>query len=202
MVGSCCFPLSDQKFERAVGQGSALAPCGLCCSAPPSLQKDVVGERTRPLQSFCTNNSVPAMKFSPSVPINAFAGFLSTTAGFLTTSTALVVGIAIGWLIHFNDAYMLTFNLLLSVAAIIISSAILVSGARSEAAIQVKLDHLIEFSKASNKIIGLEHKEANEIEAERAAVEKEALEKLDERLEDEVEDEVAEQLSVRGLAGG
>ena len=137
------------------------------------------------------------MKFSPSVPINAFSSFLSTTAGFLTTMTALVIGVAIGWLIHFNDVYMLAFNLLLSVAAIVISSAILVSGARSEAAIQVKLDHLIEFSKASNKIIGLEHKEAAEIEAERAAVEKDALEKLDERIEDEVEDEVAEQLTER-----
>ena len=139
------------------------------------------------------------MKFSPSNSINAFAGFLSTTTGFLVTLAALILGIAIGWLIHFNDAYMLTFNLLLSVAAIIIASAILVSGARSEAAIQVKLDHLIEFSKASNKIIGLEHKEANEIEAERAAVEKEALDKLDDRIEDEVEDEVSQQLSERGL---
>lgn len=137
------------------------------------------------------------MKFSASAPINGFASFLSTTAGFLTTMTALVAGIAIGWLIHFNDAYMLAFNLLLSVAAIVISSAILVSGARSEAAIQVKLDHLIEFSKASNKVIGLEHKAAAEIEAERSAVEKEALEKLGERIEDEVETEVAEQLGQR-----
>lgn len=139
------------------------------------------------------------MRFSPSAPINAFSSFLSTTAGFLTTMTALVMGVAIGWLIHFNDAYMLAFNLLLSVAAIVISSAILVSGARSEAAIQVKLDHLIEFSKASNKIIGLEHKEAAEIEAERAAVEKEALQTLDERIESEVEEEVDEQLTERGV---
>lgn len=68
------------------------------------------------------------MKLSASVPINAFAAFLSTTAGFLTTMMALVVGVAIGLIIHFNDAYMLAFNLLLSVAAIVISSAILVSG--------------------------------------------------------------------------
>src|SRR6185503_3511203 len=93
--------------------------------------------------------------FSTSSSINSFASFLSTTTGFLMTSCALLVGVAIGWLIHFNDAYMLAFNLLLSSAAIIISSAILMSGARSEAALQLKLDHLIENYKASNKIIGL-----------------------------------------------
>lgn len=139
------------------------------------------------------------MKISPSSTINSFASFLSTTTGFLITSIALVVGVAIGWLIHFNDAYMLAFNLLLSIAAIIISSAILVSGARSEAALQVKLDHLIEFSKASNKIIGLEHKEVSEIEAERKAVEQDAITKLDEHIEEEVEEEVSEQLDERGV---
>ena len=138
------------------------------------------------------------MKITPSATINSFASFLSTTTGFVMTSTALVVGVAVGWLIHFNDAYMLAFNLLLSIAAIIISSAILVSGARSEAALQVKLDHLIEFSKASNKIIGLEHKEVSEIEAERKAVEEDARKKLD-HIEEEVEEEVSEQLDERGV---
>jgi low affinity Fe/Cu permease len=139
------------------------------------------------------------MKLSPSASINAFASFLSTAVGFMTTSFALLVGVGIGWVIHFNDAYMLAFNLLLSIAAIVISSAILVSGARSEAALQVKLDHLIEFSKASNKVIGLEHKQVSEIEAERQAVEKEAAKELGERIEEEVEDEVAEQLNERGV---
>src|ERR1700753_1000232 len=139
------------------------------------------------------------MKISPSASINSFASFLSTTTGFLMTSIALVVGVAIGWLIHFNDAYMLAFNLLLSIAAIIISSAILVSGARSEAALQVKLDHLIEFSKASNKIIGLEHKDVSEIEAARKAVETDALSDLEDHIESEVAHEVTEQLDERGL---
>lgn len=139
------------------------------------------------------------MRLSPSASINAFAGFLSTATGFITTSLAVLAGVAIGWVIHFNDAYMLAFNLLLSIAAIVISSAILVSGARSEAALQVKLDHLIEFSKASNKIIGLEHKQVSEIEAEREAVEKDAIAQLDQRIEDQVEDEVAEQLSEHGV---
>ncbi len=145
------------------------------------------------------------MKLSPSGSINAFAAFLSTATGFITTSIAVLAGVAVGWIIHFNDAYMLAFNLLLSIAAIVISSAILVSGARSEAALQVKLDHLIEFSKASNKVIGLEHREVSEIEAEREAVEKEAMTALDEhleRIEDEVEEEVTQQLAERGVAPG
>jgi low affinity Fe/Cu permease len=138
-------------------------------------------------------------KISPSASINAFAGFLSTATGFISTALALLIGVGVGWVIHFNDAYMLAFNLLLSIAAIVISSAILVSGARSEAALQVKLDHLIEFSKASNKVIGLEHRQVSEIEAERAAVEKEALADLDEHIEDQVEDEVTQQLQERSL---
>src|ERR1700759_1004764 len=142
------------------------------------------------------------MKISPSASINSFASFLSTTTGFLMTSIALIVGVAIGWLIHFNDAYMLAFNLLLSIAAIIRSSAILVSGARSEAALQVKLDHLIEFSKASNKIIGLEHKDVAEIEAARKAVETDALSDLEDHIEAEVEEEVAEQLDGGGVRRG
>ena len=59
----------------------------------------------------------------------------------------------------------------------------------------MKLDYLIEFSKASNKIIGLEHRDVEEIEAEREAVEAEALE---EHIEREVEEEVSEQLNKRG----
>src|SRR3982751_4612161 len=99
------------------------------------------------------------MKVSATPHINNLAGFLSTTTGFLATSAAVFAGVIIGWTVHFSNGYMLVFNLLLSIAAIIISSVILVANARSEAAIQVKLDALIEFSKASNKIIGLEHKD-------------------------------------------
>ena len=139
------------------------------------------------------------MKISASHHINGLAAFLSTTTGFMTTIAALLAGIAVGGAIHFNDAYMLAFNLLLSVAAIVISSVILVANARSEAAIQVKLDHLIEFSKADNNVIGLEHKDVGEIEKARVAVEKNAIAALDEHIEEEVEDEVSEQLDERGV---
>jgi low affinity Fe/Cu permease len=127
--------------------------------------------------------------------INGVASFLSTTTGFLATFVALVLGIAIGALLQFNDSFMFGFNILLSVAAIVISGIILVSGARSEAALHVKLDYLIEFSKASNSAVGIEHKDVAAIQAEREKVEKDAAEKL----ENVIEDEVTEQLDERGI---
>ncbi len=78
---------------------------------------------------------------------------------------------------------MFGFNIFLSVAAIVISGVILVAGARSEAALHVKLDYLIEHSKATNRVVGLEHQDAREIEEERRRVEKEAAEMVDEALE-------------------
>ena len=131
--------------------------------------------------------------------INRVADFLSTAVGFITTFVVLIVGVAIGAVMQFDNLYMLAFNLFLSIAAVVIAGIILVSAARSEAAMQVKLDLLIEFSKASNKAIGLEHQDVAEIEAERGRIEREAVLELDEHIEEEVEDEVTEQLDERGV---
>lgn len=127
--------------------------------------------------------------------INAIASFLSTAIGFVLTFLALIVGIGIGAVVQFNDAFMFGFNIVLSVAAIVISGIILVSGARSEAALHVKLDYLIECSKATNKVVGLEHKDVGEIEREREKIEKEAEQAMDEA----IEEEVSEQLDARGV---
>ena len=131
--------------------------------------------------------------------INGIASFLSSALGFVLTFIALLIGIAIGAVLQFNDAFMFGFNIFLSVAAIVISGIILVSGARSEAALHVKLDYLIEYSKATNKAIGLEHKDVAEIEKERSKVEKEASKALDEAIDVAIEEEVAEQLDERGV---
>lgn len=122
--------------------------------------------------------------------------------GFITTVVALLLGIAIGAMLRFSADYMFIFNLLLSMLAIIISGVILVSGARSEAALQVKLDYLIEASKAPNTSVGIEHKDVQEIEAERRKVEEEATKELGEVIEREVEEEVTEQLNKRDRAAG
>jgi low affinity Fe/Cu permease len=115
--------------------------------------------------------------------INLLAEFLSTWRGFVATFLVLMAGIAIGAGLQFNENYMFGFNIFLSVSAIVISGVILVAGARSEAALHVKLDYLIEHSQATNKVVGLEHKDAREIEEERQRVEKEAAEMIDEVIE-------------------
>jgi low affinity Fe/Cu permease len=130
--------------------------------------------------------------------INLLAEFLSTWQGFVFTFALLMVGIAIGWLVRFDDGFMFGFNIVLSVAAIVISGIILVAGARSEAALHVKLDYLIEYSRAGNDAIGLEHKDVHEIEEERERVEREAAQQLEDVVEREVKEEVAEQLGNRG----
>lgn len=116
--------------------------------------------------------------------INLLAEFLSTWRGFLATFVVLVAGIAIGAALQFDENYMFAFNIFLSISAIVISGVILVAGARSEAALHVKLDYLIEHSKATNKVVGIEHKDAREIEEERKRVEKEAAEMIDDVLDD------------------
>jgi low affinity Fe/Cu permease len=132
-------------------------------------------------------------RISPSLVINCIADFLSTATGFIATFVALLAGIGIGAAVQFNDGFMFGFNIFLSVLAIVISGVILVAGARSEAALHVKLDYLIEASKAPNASVGIEHKQVSEIEAERRKIEKAALDAI----EDAVEDEVAEQLDAR-----
>jgi low affinity Fe/Cu permease len=128
------------------------------------------------------------MKQAPSSRISGliyrFADFLSDWRGLVATFVALMVGIGIGAAVQFNEGFMFAFNIFLSVAAIVISGVILVAGARSEAALHVKLDYLIEHSPATNKVVGLEHLDAREIEEERKRVEREAAEAIDEAMED------------------
>ena len=128
------------------------------------------------------------MKQAPSSRISGLiyrlADFLSDWRGFVATFVALMVGIGIGAAMQFNEGFMFAFNIFLSVAAIVISGVILVAGARSEAALHVKLDYLIEHSPATNKVVGLEHLDAREIEEERKRVEREAAEAIDEAMED------------------
>lgn len=144
---------------------------------------------------------IRAMRTSAQISrlINGVASFLSTATGFALTFVALLIGIAIGAMVQFNDVFMFGFNIFLSVAAIVISGIILVSGARSEAALHVKLDYLIECSKATNKVVGLEHRDVGEIEKERRKVEEHARAALDDVIDEAVEEEVAEQLDERGI---
>lgn len=115
--------------------------------------------------------------------IYLLAKMLGDWRGFVATFLVLMAGIGIGAALQFNESFMFAFNIFLSVVAIVISGVILVAGARSEAALHVKLDYLIEHSPATNKVVGLEHRDAREIEEERLRVEKEAAELIDDAIE-------------------
>jgi low affinity Fe/Cu permease len=128
----------------------------------------------------------PEKRYHVSRFIYLLAEFLSTWQGFAWTFVVLLLGIGVGAVLSFNETFMFGFNIFLSMAAIVIGGIILVAGARSEAALHVKLDYLIEYSKATNKAIGLEHKDFREIEKERERVEREAAAEIEEVVEEKV----------------
>ena len=76
-------------------------------------------------------------------------------------------------LVPFGRTEVVTYAL--SVLAIIITGVVLIQGFRDTAAMHAKLDEIIvSLKSARNEVVGLEHGEPAEIEAERHAIEKEA----------------------------
>ncbi len=108
--------------------------------------------------------------------INAFAEFLSRNAGFIAVNATWIVGLGI---LFVSFDLMNALTLYLSVLAIVIGSAVLVAQRRSEIAIQLKLDTLIEVSRATNAVIGSEHKPAHELEKLLSETEDRALKGLE-----------------------
>jgi low affinity Fe/Cu permease len=99
------------------------------------------------------------------------ATWLSKTDGFISTCAGIVVGLLVGAMLDFDDHWSLIFNLLLSIAALLIAGLILVAGAKDTASIQIKLDELIRAVEAAdNRLIGLDQKSAEDVEAARAEV--------------------------------
>ncbi len=108
--------------------------------------------------------------------VTSFAAWLSTPAGFLATLFVVAVGLGAGYVLSFDDRWLLVFNLALSIAAILFSGIILVAGAKDTAAIQIKLDGLIKaVDKADDRLIGIDHKSTEELEALREECEAPAL---------------------------
>jgi low affinity Fe/Cu permease len=106
-----------------------------------------------------------------SKPIYALADFMSTPAAFMTLTGGTMIAIAIGISLPVPDAYWTALNLAISVTTMAIGQAVLVSSARDNVAMHVKMDRIIEALPTENDAIGLEHKDAKTIEDERAAVE-------------------------------
>lgn len=98
--------------------------------------------------------------------ISRVAAWLATPVGFLATALSIVAGGGVGALTRYSDAWLLAFNLFLSVAALLIGGLILVAGARDTAAVQRKLDELIRaLPGARNEMIRLEEKTDEQVAA-------------------------------------
>ena len=96
--------------------------------------------------------------------------FLSRPPGFYFVLGAMVLCTA---LVPFGLTEVVTYAL--SVGAIVITGVVLMQGFRDTAAIHAKLDEIIVSLKAArNEVVGLEHCEPGEIEAEREAIEQKA----------------------------
>ena len=107
-------------------------------------------------------------------PINAAAAFLSRPVGFACVNGLVFAGLAAACLTDFSDAFMIAYNLGLSVLAIVMSCVLLVSQDRDTMAIHVKLDVLLLAAETDNDAVGLEHRDKAEIEAERTRREQRA----------------------------
>ncbi len=93
--------------------------------------------------------------------------FLSRPPGFYFVLGAMVLCTA---LVPFGLTDVVTYAL--SVVAIVITGVVLIQGFRDTAAIHAKLDEIIVSLKAArNEVVGLEHGEPSEIEAERQSIE-------------------------------
>ena len=100
--------------------------------------------------------------------IYAFADFLSSARGFLAICGSIVAGLLLGWPFGFPEMWLLLFNLYLSIAALVIGGAILVSSRRESLAEHAKLDEVIRaIGAARNELIRIEEQPEEEIEARR-----------------------------------
>ena len=98
------------------------------------------------------------------------ADFLSRPPGFYFVIAAMVGSTA---LVPFGFTNVVTYAL--SVAAIVITSIVLIQGYRDTAAIHAKLDEIIvSMRETRNEVVGLEHEQPERIAAEVERLEQEA----------------------------
>ena len=96
--------------------------------------------------------------------------FLSRPPGFYFVLATMALCTA---LVPFGLTDVVTYAL--SVVAIVITGVVLIQGFRDTAAIHAKLDEIIvALNEARNEVVGLEHAEPAEIEAQREAIEQKA----------------------------
>ena len=100
----------------------------------------------------------------------ASADFLSKPPGFWWMSAGMCALTVLAWIGQVNVS-----TFILSVLAIIVTSVVLLQGSRDTTAMHAKLDEIVvSLAAARNSVIGLEHRDAEEIERERARTEQAA----------------------------
>lgn len=98
--------------------------------------------------------------------ITRLAAWLSLPVGFLATCFVVAVGLGLGAALSFSDHWSLVFNLVLSIAALLIAGLILVAGAKDTVAIQAKLDELLRaVEEADDRLIGIETRSVEELQS-------------------------------------
>jgi low affinity Fe/Cu permease len=103
--------------------------------------------------------------------IYALSDIMSTPLAFMALTGWTLIAIAIGIVLPVSEVYWTAVNLAISVSTMAIGQAVLVSSARDNTAMHVKVDRIIEALPTKNDAIGLEHEDAQKIENERDAVE-------------------------------
>lgn len=104
--------------------------------------------------------------------IYGLANQMARPLAFVALSGAAAVAALAGLVFPVGEVYFSVVNLSISVLTLAIGQAVLVAGARDEIALHLKLDRLIEASGASTDAIGIEHKDAEEVERARMETER------------------------------
>jgi low affinity Fe/Cu permease len=126
---------------------------------------------------------MPSRHSSRSRLFGEFATRTSAAAGHATTF-ALAFAVVLGWAIsgpffHFSDTWQLVINTGTTIVTFLMVFLIQNSQNRDSAAIQVKLDELIQVTEAArNSLIGLEHLTDEEVEEIRRKCEERARQPL------------------------
>ena len=110
------------------------------------------------------------------------AGFVGQPLAFVIALSTILLWAVTGPLFGFSDTWQLVINTSTTIVTFLMVFLIQNSQNRDAAAIHAKLDELVRsIADARNAFIGIEHMSAHQLEALRAALEKEC-EELDEEL--------------------
>lgn len=99
--------------------------------------------------------------------LHKVVSFLEKPISFLLVILSCFAGLSALVIYQFDNTILNGFNLYISIFTWSIASLVLIAGARSQAALHLKLDELIRSSNARNDYIALDQKSDEEIDQKR-----------------------------------